>query len=226
MPRLTQGALAALIDHTLLKPEASSNDIKKLCAEALNFGFASVCIQPFRVRLAADLLRNSPIKVCTVVGFPLGANCSHVKAVETETAIAEGATEIDMVMNLGAFKEGDNETVENDIRAVVQAANGQTVKVILESASLSDTEIVRACNLVIQGGAHFVKTSSGFGVGGARVEHVRLMREAVGETFGVKASGGIRDKQTLINMVQAGANRIGTSSGVSLLSDGVVEGGY
>lgn len=226
MTGLTQGALAALIDHTLLKPEASSGEIEKLCLEAKRFSFASVCIQPYRVRQAAALLHDSAVKVCTVVGFPLGANCTHTKAVETEQAVAQGATEIDMVINIGALKEQNDELVEKDIYAVVQAANGQIVKVILETCLLTDEEIKRACLLTVKAGAHFVKTSTGFSKSGATVEHVALMRQTVGKNFGVKASGGIRDIETLNKMVQAGANRIGTSSGVSLIESGIAKGDY
>lgn len=226
MTGLTQGALAALIDHTLLKPEASSHEIEQLCLEAKRYGFASVCIQPYRVRQAAHWLEGSTVKVCTVVGFPLGANCSHTKAIETEQAVAQGATEIDMVLNIGALKEGDDTVVEKDISSVVQAANGHLVKVILETCLLSDEEIRRACSLSIKAGAQFVKTSTGFSKSGATVEHVALMRQLVGQNFGVKASGGIRDLDTLMQMVRAGANRIGTSSGVSLIESGVAKGDY
>jgi deoxyribose-phosphate aldolase len=217
MSPLTQGALAALIDHTLLKPEARQKDIETLCAEALRFGFASVCVLPHRVRGAAALLKGSSVKVGTVVGFPLGANHHHVKAVETEQAIADGATEIDMVLNIGALKERDLETVTHDVRAVVSAADRNLVKVILETCLLTNEEIVRACAISQDSGAHFVKTSTGFSTGGASFEHVALMRRSVGDKFGVKASGGIRDLETALRMIEAGANRIGTSSGVQLI---------
>lgn len=226
MSQLTQSALATMIDHTLLKADARQRDIEALCAEALRFQFASVCVQPHRVRLAASSLKNSPIKVCTVVGFPLGANRNHIKAVETEQAVAEGATEIDMVMNIGALKDGDLETVGNDIAAVVRAANGNLVKVILETCLLSPEEIVRACKISQEAGADFVKTSTGFSTSGATVEHVRLMRQTVGAQFGVKASGGIRNLDTLHQMVEAGANRIGTSSGVQLIQGLSAQGDY
>lgn len=226
MSPLTQSALAALIDHTLLKAEARQPEVETLCAEALRFTFASVCVLPHRVRLAAARLKDSPVKVCTVVGFPLGANRNHVKAVETEQAVAEGATEIDMVMNIGALKDSDFDFVANDIRAVVRAANGNIVKVILETCLLSHDEIVRACKICVDAGADFVKTSTGFSKAGAATEHVALMRRTVGEKFGVKASGGIRDLEALTKMIDAGANRIGTSSGVQLVQNLKVHGDY
>ncbi|NJL26072.1 MAG: deoxyribose-phosphate aldolase [Calothrix sp. SM1_5_4] len=225
MPRLTQSALAAMIDHTLLKPETTRTDIEKLCREAREFSFASVCIPPFRVAQAAQALHDCKVKVCTVIGFPLGANRAEIKAMEAVRAIADGASELDMVLNIGALKDGNSAAVENDISAVVKAAKGATVKVILETCLLSDEEIVRACRLSVSAGAQFVKTSTGFSTAGATVAHVRLMRETVGPDFGVKASGGIRDHDALMAMITAGANRIGTSSGVSLLKTGGRSGG-
>jgi len=210
--------LAALIDHTLLKPEASRDQIVKLCDEAKRFGFASVCVNPCYVSLSAQLLRLTNVKVCTVVGFPLGANRSDVKAYETERALADGAQEIDMVANIGAIKSQDFELVESDIRAVVEACRSIAVsKVIIEAALLTDEEKVRACQAAKAAGADFVKTSTGFGPGGATAHDVRLMRAAVGEEMGVKAAGGIRDVEAAREMIEAGASRIGASASVKIV---------
>lgn len=219
MPALTQSALAAMIDHTLLKPEATREQIERLCAEARQYGFATVCVQPFRVAQANELLKDCEVKVCTVIGFPTGAVRAEVKALETVRAVVDGARELDMVINIGALKDRNYGAVENDIRGVVTAAQGHPVKVILETCLLTNDEIVRACELAVKAGARYVKTSTGFSTGGATVEAVRLMRATVGKVFGVKASGGIRDRATLLAMIEAGANRIGTSSGVSLISE-------
>jgi deoxyribose-phosphate aldolase len=212
--------IASMIDHTLLKPEATKEQIHKLCEEAKEHGFASVCVNPFWVREAAKLLAGTGVKVCTVVGFPLGATTKETKAFETKDAIAGGAEEIDMVLNIGALKSGDYETVRDDIRAVVEAAGGAVVKVILETGLLTEEEIVKASELSKEAGAHFVKTSTGFGKGGATVEAVRLMRQTVGESMGVKASGGVRDLETALKMVEAGANRIGASASVAIVTGG------
>ncbi len=218
MPALTQSAreLAAMIDHTLLKPEATRSEIEKLCAEGEEYGFASVCVQPFRVALAASLVRKT--KICTVIGFPLGANRAEVKALETIRAVADGAHEIDMVMNLGAFKEGNFAAVENDISSVVKAAKGSLVKVILETCYLSPDEIASACAISEIAGADFVKTSTGFAKGGATVEAIQAMHGAVGGRLGIKASGGIRDLKTAQALIAAGATRLGTSQSVALVS--------
>ena len=226
MAALTQSALAAMIDHTLLKPEATKAEIERLCREAVRMGFASVCVNPARVNLAANVVHGSTVKVCTVIGFPLGASSSAVKALEVVRAYADGAREFDMVINIGALKDGDLAEVEADIRAVVKAAKGEVVKVILETSLLSNEEIIRACHCAEIAGADFVKTSTGFSKGGATIENVKLMRETVGDRLGVKASGGIRDRETLDKMIAAGANRIGTSSGVTLLESGVAGNGY
>ncbi|MBM7614050.1 deoxyribose-phosphate aldolase [Alkaliphilus hydrothermalis] len=210
--------LAAYIDHTLLKPEASREQVVKLCEEAKEYKFASVCINPGHVREAAELLRGCEVKVCTVVGFPLGATTSEVKALETKQAIENGADEIDMVLNIGALKDGNEELVYNDVVAVVKAADGKLVKVILETGLLSDEEKVVACKLVKKAGADFVKTSTGFGPGGATAEDIKRMREAVGKEMGVKASGGVRDYETAMLMIDSGATRIGTSSGVIIMA--------
>lgn len=210
--------IAQMIDHTLLKPEATEQEILKLCEEAKAHGFASVCVNPYFVKTAAQALQGSPVKVCIVIGFPLGATDARVKAYETKLAIEDGAQEVDMVINIGALKSGDDEVVERDIQAVVEAAKERAlVKVILETCLLTDEEIVRACELAKKAGADFVKTSTGFSSGGATVEAVRLMRQAVGESLGVKASGGIRDYETAKAMIDAGATRIGASAGIKIV---------
>lgn len=226
MGQLTRGNLAQKIDHTLLKAEATSEQIQKLCAEALEMNFYSVCLQPCHIPLAKSLLAGASVKICTVVGFPLGANSPSVKAFEAQEALRLGADEFDMVLNIGALKDKNRALVESDIKGVVQAVPGKIVKVILETCLLTPDEIVEACELAKNARAHFVKTSTGFSTGGATLEIVRLMRRTVGVGMGVKASGGIRDYETLVKMIEAGANRIGTSSGVSLLKEGSSEGGY
>ena len=205
-----------LIDHTLLKADATKAEVTQVLAEALKYDFASVCIQPCHVSYAAQYLKGSDVKVCTVIGFPLGANTSAVKAFETADAIKNGADEIDMVINIGALKDGQDETVLNDIVAVVQAAQNKTVKVILETCLLSEEEIVKACQLCMQAKADFVKTSTGFSTGGATIENVRIMKAAIDDTMQVKAAGGIRTYEDLIKMVEAGASRIGTSAGCGI----------
>ncbi|WP_088070233.1 deoxyribose-phosphate aldolase [Gottfriedia luciferensis] len=209
---------ANLVDHTLLRADAKKEEITKLVEEAKEFNFASVCINPTWVSYASELLKDSAVKVCTVIGFPLGANTPEVKAFETTNAIENGAGEVDMVINISALKEKNDELVERDIRAVVEAAKGKAlVKVIIETCLLTDEEKVRACELSVKAGADFVKTSTGFSTGGATVEDVALMRKTVGENVGVKASGGVRSLKDVENVVNAGANRIGTSSGVKLV---------
>jgi len=211
--------IARLIDHTLLKPEATRDDIRKLCLEALKFGFASVCINPWNVSQAAEILRGSDVRVCTVVGFPLGATLPQVKVYETEECLKLGAQEIDMVINVGALRSGLTDPVEADIRGVAEAAHrgGAICKVILETAHLNTEEKVRGCIAAKNAGADFVKTSTGFGPGGATAEDVRLMRAVVGEEIGVKAAGGVRSLEALQKMVQAGATRIGASASVKIL---------
>ena len=211
--------IAALIDHTLLKPEASRADIEKLCAEAVQFGFASVCINPWYVALAAELVRGSAVKVCTVVGFPLGATLPRVKIYEAEEAIKLGAREIDMVQNVGALKSGEDAQVESDIRGVVEASHrgGAICKVILETALLTASEKVRAALVAKRAGADFVKTSTGFSSSGAAAEDIALLRAAVGEKLGIKAAGGIRTLEDVRKMVGAGATRIGASASVKIL---------
>lgn len=212
--------LAAMIDHTLLKADATKEQVIRLCQEAKEHGFASVCVNPYWVKEAASYLAGSDVAVCTVVGFPLGATTPETKAFETKNAVQNGASEIDMVINVGALKSGDVKAVKEDIRAVVEAAGGALVKVILETGLLTDEEIVAACEQAKAAGAHFVKTATGFGKGGATVEAVRLMRQTVGSDLGVKASGGVRDKETALQMIQAGANRIGASASVAIVSGG------
>jgi deoxyribose-phosphate aldolase len=212
-------SIASLIDHTLLKPDASRDDVKKLCGEAVRFGFASVCINPWYVPLAAELVRGSPVKVCTVVGFPLGATLPQVKVYEAEEVIKLGAQEVDMVINVGAVKSGQDDVVEADVRGVVEAAHraGAICKVILETALLTIEEKVRASLACKKAGADFVKTSTGFSTGGATAEDVALMRAVVGSQIGVKASGGIRTIEDFKKMVSAGATRIGASASVKIL---------
>lgn len=208
---------ASYIDHTLLKPEATEEQIKKICTEAKEYGFASVCVNPIWVSLASAELKNAIPKVCTVIGFPLGASTSETKAFETKDAIVNGADEIDMVINIGALKSKQYDIVENDIKAVVEAANSTLVKVIIETCLLTDEEKIKACELSVSAGADFVKTSTGFSTGGATAEDVSLMRKTVGPKIGVKASGGVRSLEDLRSMIEAGATRIGASSGVMIV---------
>lgn len=212
---------ASLIDHTLLKPEASESDIKKLCNEAIEFGFASVCVNPSWVKRAAEFLRGSTVPVCTVIGFPLGATLPDVKAYEARRSIFNGAREVDMVINIGALKSGDDCAVEDDIRAVAEAAheNGVLLKVIIETALLTDEEKVRACLASKNAGADFVKTSTGFAKGGATADDVALMRRTVGRNLGVKASGGVKGIEDARAMFEAGATRIGASVGVKIAQE-------
>lgn len=225
---------ASLIDHTLLKPDASESDIKKLCEEAAQFGFASVCVNPTWVKKAAEFLKGSGVPVCTVIGFPLGATLPDVKAYEARRAIFNGAREVDMVINIGALKTGDDCAVEDDIRAVVEAAHENKIlcKVIIETALLTDDEKVRACNASKNAGADFVKTSTGFAKGGATEHDVSLMRHTVGNALGVKASGGVKGIDDARKMFEAGATRIGASVGVKIAQEAsgikptAVAGGY
>ncbi|MGO4887236.1 deoxyribose-phosphate aldolase [Anaerobacillus sp. MEB173] len=220
--------LARMIDHTLLKAEATKEQIITLAKEAKEYSFASVCVNPAWVEAAYDVLKEAPdVKVCTVIGFPLGATTSEVKAFETEDAIKKGATEVDMVINIGALKDKNDELVENDIRAVVNAAKGKALtKVIIETSLLTDEEKERACRLAVQAGADYVKTSTGFSTGGATIEDIQLMRKVVGPDIGVKASGGVRDLQTTLAMIDAGATRIGASSGVAIVKGEKSESTY
>lgn len=212
--------LAKLIDHTLLKPEATREQIVKLCEEAVKYGFASVCVNPTWVRLCRDIVRGSEVLVCTVIGFPLGANTCETKAFETQVAVEHGADEIDMVINIGRLKSGEHNYVENDIRAVVEAAGKWAdVKVILETCYLTDEEKIKGSLLSKAAGAAFVKTSTGFGKEGATLGDVALMRRVVGAKMGVKAAGGIRDYEKASQMVEAGATRIGASASIGIVSN-------
>ena len=217
----TDGTLAHTIDHTLLKPDATQDQIAQLCFEARKHGFASVCVNPAQVKLCADLLKGSGIPVCTVIGFPLGATSTEVKVFEAQQAIREGALELDMVINVGALKSRDYELVERDIASLARAchAGNAILKVIIEAALLTDEEKVAACQLAKVAGADFVKTSTGFGPGGATAEDVALMRRVVGPSMGVKAAGGIRSHADAQKMLAAGASRIGASASVKILQE-------
>ena len=214
------------IDHTLLKADANKEQILSLIDEAKKYEFASVCVNPTWVKTAAELLKDSSVKVCTVIGFPLGANTPFVKACETKNAIQNGADEIDMVINIGALKSKNLALVEEDIQAVVEASGDKLVKVIIETCLLSYDEKVQACQLAKLAGADFVKTSTGFSTGGATIEDVELMREVVGPNMGVKAAGGTRSYKDAQAFIKAGANRIGTSAGVAIMEGESVDGGY
>ena len=207
------------IDYTLLKADATQDKIETLCKEAKEYDFASVCVNTYWVPFCAKQLEGSDVKVCTVVGFPLGAMSSNAKAFETKDAIEHGASEIDMVLNIGEMKAGHYDVVRDDVKAVVEAAKGHCVKVILETCLLTKEEIVKACELCIEAGATFVKTSTGFSTRGATVEDVKLMKETVKDKCLVKAAGGVRCRADLDNMIEAGADRIGTSAGVALMQD-------
>ena len=216
-----------MIDHTLLRADAVSEEIVKLAQEAKQYGFASVCVNPAWVELAAEQLRGTDVKVCTVIGFPLGASTKEAKGFEAADAIRKGAQEVDMVINIGALKNGNDALVEADIRSVVEAAAGKAlVKVIIETCLLSDEEKVRACEAAVRAGADFVKTSTGFSTGGATPEDVALMRRTVGPDLGVKASGGVRNLEDMERMVAAGATRIGASSGVKIVQGGQSTSAY
>ncbi|WP_226526397.1 deoxyribose-phosphate aldolase [Metabacillus niabensis] len=219
--------IANMIDHTALKADTTRDVIEKLCQEAAEYQFASVCVNPTWVETAAQLLKNSEVKVCTVIGFPLGANTPETKAFETKDAIEKGATEVDMVINIGALKDKNDDLILKDIKAVVDAANGKALtKVIIETSLLTEEEKVRACELSVKAGADFVKTSTGFSTGGATVEDISLMRKTVGPTIGVKASGGVRDTEGAEALIKAGATRIGASSGVSIVKGEVSTSDY
>ncbi|NRG45412.1 deoxyribose-phosphate aldolase [Bacillus sp. CRN 9] len=210
--------IAKMIDHTLLKADATKEQIEKLCAEAKEYGFASVCVNPAWVKLSSDLLADTDVDVCTVIGFPLGASTPETKAFETKNAIENGATEVDMVINIGALKSGQADLVEKDIQAVIEAAKGKALtKVIIETCLLSDDEKELSCELAVKAGADFVKTSTGFSTGGATASDIALMRKTVGPDIGVKASGGVRSAEDAQAMIEAGATRIGASSGIAIV---------
>lgn len=206
-----------MIDHTVLKADTPLETVKRICDEAMEYGFASVCINPCHVAYCADYLKDSDVNVCTVIGFPLGANTSAVKAFETKDAIANGADEIDMVMNIGALKDKNYDLVRNDVKAVVEAANGTLVKVILETCLLTEDEIKKTCELCVEAKADYVKTSTGFSTRGATIEDVQIMKAAVQGKAKVKAAGGVRTHEDMVKIVEAGADRIGTSAGCSLV---------
>ena len=209
---------AKMIDHTLLKTDATKNDLDKLLSEAKEYNFMSVCISPIWVSYASEQLKDTAVKVCTVIGFPQGATPTAVKAFETKNAIENGATEVDMVIPVGFLKDKNYEAVENDIKAVVDEAKGKALtKVIIETCLLTDEEKVMACKLAKKAGADYVKTSTGFSTGGATAEDIKLMRETVGEDMGVKASGGVRTREDADKMIASGASRIGTSNGVAIV---------
>lgn len=214
------------IDHTLLKPDATIVEIKKLCAEAKEYDFASVCINPTYVQLAHNLLQDTTVNVCVVVGFPLGANATITKVTEISTALADGATEIDMVMNISQFKSNNYDLVRADMAACKKAAGQHIVKVILETCLLSDTEIIKACQLAEEAGLDFVKTSTGFSKAGATIANVKLMKKTVGERMQVKAAGGVRTKDDVLAMITAGATRIETSGGVNIMENKPHRTGY
>lgn len=211
-------SIAKYIDHTILKPEATTKDVKKFCKEAKEFGFVSVCVNPCNAALVSKELEGTDIKTCVVVGFPLGATTKEVKAFETKQAIENGANEVDTVINVGALKEKNYELVKEDIKAVVETANKKAVvKVIIEACLLTDEEKIKVCEIAKEAGADFVKTSTGFSTGGAVKEDVAIMRKAVGPDMGVKASGGVRDIKSAMDMINAGANRIGASASISII---------
>lgn len=210
--------IAQMIDHSLLKPDATKEEIRNLCEEGKKYGFASVCVNPAWVSFCSDLLKGSSVRICSVSGFPLGANKPEVKAKEAETAIKEGADEIDMVANIGALKSGDFKLVEEDIKAVRSAIGKEKIlKVIIETAVLTNEEKIKATQIIMACGADFVKTSTGFGYPGATVEDLKLLKKVVGDKIRIKASGGIRDYETALKLIEAGASRIGTSSGVKIV---------
>lgn len=214
--------IAKYIDHTILKPEASSEQVIQLCKEAVSYNFASVCVNPCWTSLVKEQLKGSGVKTCVVIGFPLGANSTDTKAFEARKAVIDGAEEVDMVINVGKLKDKDYNYVEKDIAEVCKAANGALVKVIIETCLLNYEEKVIACKLSVKAGAHYVKTSTGFSTAGATTDDIKLMRETVGSDIGVKASGGVRSFQAALDMINAGASRIGTSSGIKMVEE---EGG-
>ena len=216
---IIQTKMNKLIDHTLLKPEASVQAVRKLCSEALEYKFASVCVNPYFVPLASKLLKGSEVKVCTVIGFPLGATLPSVKKYEAEEAVNSGAEEIDMVQNISMAKEHNYEFIEKEVRLVKEGCQGKLLKVILETCLLTDEEITECSKASVRGGADFVKTSTGFSTGGATVHAVELMRKAVGPNIGVKASGGIHSRKEADDMIKAGATRIGASAGVRIMKE-------
>ena len=226
MDALNPKALARYIDHTLLKPDATGLEIEKLCREAMQHHFWSVCVNGSRVAQAYSIVEDSGVKVACTVGFPLGAMTTDAKRLEVEAAVDDGAQELDVVLNIGRLRDGDDAYVLRELRDIVETAEERTVKVILETCLLSREEKVRACKLVVESGAHFVKTSTGFSAGGATTHDVELLRQCVGPDFGVKASGGIRDVKVAFGMIESGATRLGTSAGVQLVQGAAGSGKY
>lgn len=219
--------IANMIDHTLLKADATKDQVEVLCQEAKTHGFFSVCVNPTWIETAVGLLKGSDVKVCTVIGFPLGATTTETKSFETKDAIQKGAYEVDMVINIGKLKDGDDAAVQQDIRGVVEAVEGKAlVKVIIETSLLTEEEKIRACKLAVTAGADYVKTSTGFSTGGATVEDIKFMRQTVGPEIGVKASGGVRNREGVEAMVEAGATRIGASSSVAIIQGETGNSGY
>lgn len=218
--------IAKMMDHTALKAFVEVKEIKTLCEEALSIDAASVCVNPTNVEQAADLLKGSDVKVCTVIGFPLGANTPEVKAFETKDAISKGAQEVDMVINIGALKSGNDDLVLRDIKAVVEAANGILTKVIIETCYLTEEEIVRVCNIAADAKADFVKTSTGFGTGGATADHVKLMKKSIPASMKVKASGGMRNWEDVLPNLEAGADRLGVSASLAILNGHTANSDY
>lgn len=219
--------IAKMIDHTILKATATKEEVIKICSEAKEYGFFSVCVNPTQIELVKKELQGSDVKVCTVIGFPLGANTPEVKAFETKDAISKGADEVDMVINIGALKDKNYELVQRDIKAVVDAANkAALVKVIIETCYLTDEEKKIACELAVKAGTDYVKTSTGFGTGGSTPEDIKLMRETVGENIGVKASGGVRCEKDAIAVIEAGASRIGASASIAIVSGQISKSDY
>lgn len=217
MKEYTKEQIAKMIDHTELKSSSGTKKIKDLCADAKMFGFMSVCVNPYYVKYANEQLKGSDVIVCSVIGFPLGMSTTEIKALEAKKAVSQGAKEIDMVINVGALHDKYYDFVLEDIREVVKASSPSHVKVILETCYLTDEEIVKACQLSVEAGAHYVKTSTGFGAFGAKEEHVRIMRETVGPNIGVKAAGGISSFNDAVRMIEAGASRLGTSRGIAIM---------
>ena len=211
--------LASMIDHTNIKPDASVKDINNLCNDAMEYNFSSACVTPTNVALAHEILKSTDVNVCSVIGFPFGANKSEIKAFEALVAVEDGAVELDMVMNIGALKSNADSLVKRDIEGVVESADGMVVKVILETALLTNSEKIRACNISMEAGADYIKTSTGIGYPGANIQDISLIRETVGHDMGVKASGGIRNLNTVLDMINAGASKIGTSTGPAIMKE-------
>ena len=211
--------VSKMIDHTILKPNASKEDVKKICEESIEHNFCSVCVNPVWVKYVSSLLKGSDVKVCSVIGFPLGASTSEIKRDEAKKAVDDGADEIDMVINIGYLKSKEIELFKKDIELVREATKGKILKVIIETCLLTDEEKIEACKISKELKADFVKTSTGFSTGGAKVEDVKLMRSTVGSDMGVKASGGIKNYEDALKMIEAGANRIGTSSGIDIIKN-------